>query len=84
MRVEPRLVDLLYSSGAVDEFLDLVFVDEVVGDDEREQRHCLPRPRRHLQHPVTLEGGGGDPSFATLTIGSYIVRQHEFMQTVFS
>ena len=29
-----HLVNLLHSSGAVDELLELVFVDQMVGDDE--------------------------------------------------
>ena len=49
-----HLVDLLHSSGAVDEFLYLMFVNQMIGNDEREEGDRLPRTRRHLQHAMTL------------------------------
>ena len=38
------LIDLLHRSGAVDELLELVSVDQVVGHDEGEERRRLPGP----------------------------------------
>lgn len=51
-------VDLLNSSGAVDHLLEFMFVDEVVGHNEGEERGCFASARRHLQNTMALQERG--------------------------